>query len=78
MNHMTLSRRNLLALLAKLDIVKAGGASACSLIKYQNAGDPGGQSMDSCLVKAMEDEDYYVTRAAGELHPDTVAKMGAV
>ncbi len=76
-SHLTLSRTNLLALLAKLDIVKNGGTSSCAIIKYQNRDDPVGQSMDSCIVRAIEDEDYYVSRASGKIHKDTIAQMNS-
>lgn len=75
MSHITLSRTNLKALLAKLDIVAGGGQSACAIIKYKIANDPGGQSMDACRVQAIEDDDYYINRPPGDLHPDTEAKM---
>lgn len=64
-----LSRRNLLALLSKLDRVKAGQHSACTLEKCDNVHPKYPQTMPSIVVTAVEDEDYYVDRSAGALHP---------
>lgn len=68
-----LSRRNLLALLAKLDAnVEAGCAvSQCAIIKHQpvSIGAPYRQTMDSLVVIAVEDEAFYAGqgRAAGQM-----------
>jgi len=59
MEHLILSRRNLLILLSKLDRVRAGGESNCTIIKY----DP------EVMVTAREDEVVYDTRIAGVMHP---------
>jgi hypothetical protein len=60
-----LSRRNLLALLSKLDRKAAGEESYCTIIKRDNLHDKYPQSMSSCRVTAVEDEEYYTTREAG-------------
>ena len=77
-----LSRRNLLALLSKLDRDAAGDDTACSLIKYQQKSPAYQQTMDSIMVIAVQDEDYYLAqeRAAGDIHPldeENIAKAGA-
>lgn len=69
-----LSRRNLLALLAKLDANVAAGCqvSQCSIIKHQpDMNAPHRQSMQDIVVIAVEDEAFYggQGRAAGEMHP---------
>lgn len=70
MNKIYLSRRNLLALLSKLNRnVKAGcEVSACTLIKRDNVHPLYPQSMGEISVIAIEDEVYY-NRAPGEVHP---------
>lgn len=60
----TLSRRNLLTLLSKLDRVAAGGVSACTLIKN-----------GSIMITAVEDEVAYASRPAGEIHPEDERKI---
>lgn len=56
-----LSRRNLLTLLAKLDRVRDGGTSACTLLlPYENGPLP---------VQAVEDEVKYADREPGMVHP---------
>jgi hypothetical protein len=69
MEKIYLSRRNLLTLLSKLDRKKKGESTACGLIKQKNLDDPFVQSMDACLVTAVEDSEYYTARDAGEVHP---------
>ena len=69
-----LSRRNLLALIAKLDAnVASAGTSQTAIIKYQpvNLNAPFRQSMESLVVVAVEDEVFYggLQRSAGEMHP---------
>lgn len=60
-----LSRRNLLTLLSKLDRVKRGEQSACAIVKRDNQHHVYPQSMKEIMVKAVEDDDYYVERLAG-------------
>lgn len=62
-----LSRRNLLTLLSKLDRVKEGEISACTLIKSDNTHTKYPQSFPDIAVVAIEDEDYYVNRTPGRV-----------
>lgn len=64
-----LSERNLRTLLLKVERFKAGGETACTLIKHANHLDPYCQSMDTIAVIAIPDELYYTKRDAGEVHP---------
>jgi len=66
-----LSRRNLLALLSKLDRDAKGDDTACAIIKHQQPTPEYRQTMDTVMVIAVQDEDYYVAqkRSAGEMHP---------
>ena len=64
-----LSRRNLLSLLSKLDRKKAGEETACTLLKYDNQHKVYPQTMQECIITAVEDEDYYKEREAGPVHP---------
>lgn len=64
-----LSRRNLLALLSKLDRVRDGDVSACAIIKNDQSNPKYPQSMASICVTAVEDADYYHDRNAGAMHP---------
>lgn len=60
-NHLVLSRRNLLALLAKLDGYPK--ESALTIL--------GGDDAPGFLVSAEEDDVHYASRRAGVMHPDT-------
>lgn len=73
-----LSRRNLLALLSKLDRDVAGEHTACTLIKVQQPSPAYQQTMKEIAVIAVQDDDYYGTqnRPAGEVHPSDEAKIG--
>lgn len=62
-----LSRRNLLTLLSKLDRVKAGEHSECTLIKQDTTNENYPQTMDFIFVTAVEDEDYYTDRVPGQV-----------
>lgn len=70
-----LSRRNLLALLSKLDRKAGGEATSCTIVKYHNPKDPFTQSMDSIAVTAVEDEDLYTNRNAGIMHPSDTSDV---
>ncbi len=78
-----LSRRNLLALLSKLDREAAGEQTACTIIKYKNAGDKFKkdtcyqQTMESIMVVAVQDEKYYAAenRQAGVMHESDEVKL---
>lgn len=70
MDQIYLSRRNLMALLSKLDRKRDGQDTYCTLIKYDNDNLAGfNQSMESCRVTAVEDDIYYLDRPAGKVHP---------
>jgi len=64
-----LSRRNLLALLSKLDRQATGDATACAIIKYSNPTDPYCNTIDQVTVIAVPDEEFYTTRQPGAMHP---------
>lgn len=73
-----LSRRNLEALLSKLDRLEAGGESFCSIIKYRNPlATDFVQSMDTCIVQAVPNEEFYAAqeRPAGAMLPVDEAKL---
>lgn len=67
METLYLTRRNILTLLSKLDRKRNGEDSYCSIIKNDNQHSIYPQTMQSCLVTAIEDEDYYTDRDAGEV-----------
>jgi len=67
MNKVYLSRRNLLTLLAKLDRVRANGVSFCTLIKSDTVHPKYPCTVETAII-AVEDEDYYTDRAAGEIY----------
>lgn len=69
MERVYLSRRNLQTLLNKLDRVKAGEHSECTLIKNDNQHSRYPQTMQQIAVTAVEDDVYYVERPAGEVLP---------
>jgi len=68
MQQVYLTRRNLLTLLSKLDRAAAGDYTARTLIK-QDRVHPKYPCSDVIAVTAVEDADYYVDRAPGEVHP---------
>jgi hypothetical protein len=72
-----LSRRNLMALLSKLDHQAASGSTACTIIKFRNSSDPFIQSMDTIAVTAVEDDVYYTSRNPGIMHPRDEAVIKA-
>lgn len=67
-----LSKRNLLALLSKLDRDAKGEHTFCSIIKHKRPSPEYQQTMKEIMVIAVQDEEYYTTqeRSAGEMHPD--------
>jgi len=67
----TLSRRNLLTLLAKLDGHPPN--SACTIVL------PGGGEGPGLVVRAEENDAHYQARPEppGPMHPDTEARMAA-
>ena len=64
-----LSRRNLLALLSKLDRLEAGDETACAIIKSANPSDPYCNTIDQVMVVAVPDEKFYANRSPGAMHP---------
>lgn len=64
-----LSRRNLLTLLSKLNRRAAGEDTLCALIKNDNTHAKYPQTMQSIVVYAVEDAEYYATREPGLVHP---------
>ena len=73
-----LSRRNLVALLSKLDRVAAGDFSACTIIKSQGPNEAYQQTMSRIVVVAVDDEEYYgaQNRPASEMYPADEVKLG--
>lgn len=71
-----LSRRNLLTLLSKLDGVKAGEASLCTLVKYDTVHPTCPQSHPVIRVTAVEDENYYFERSAGVIRESNATRIG--
>jgi hypothetical protein len=68
--HVFLSRRNLLTLLNKLDRKFEGDTTTlCTIIKKDNRHEKYPQSCPMIVVTAIEDVEYYVSRGAGEVHP---------
>jgi hypothetical protein len=76
MEQIYLSRRNLQTLRNKLDRTKAGDPSRCTIIKCDTAHPVYPQSMKEIAVTAVEDEDYYIDRPAGEVHTKDVPTPG--
>lgn len=82
MQQIFVTRRNLLALLSKLDRAKAGEYTACTIIKKDTvhpthpATAPFGFTAleDDVTVTAVEDADYYTDRAPGEVLPVDVPR----
>lgn len=68
MDKVYLTRKNLTALLSKLDRVKAGEHSARTIIKYDNVHPTYPQTMEAISVIAVENEDYYTERTAGSVY----------
>jgi hypothetical protein len=69
MEQIFLSRRNLLALLSKLDRQKAGDSTFCTIIKRDNLHPIYSQTIPEIAITAVEDEDYYIDRDPGIIHP---------
>lgn len=76
MEQVYLSRRNLMTLLAKLDSVKQGYSSKCTILKTDIAHQKYPCSTE-ISVTAVEDEDYYIDRVPGTLHERTEAALRA-
>ncbi len=69
MEQIFLSRRNLQTLLNKLDRAKAGEFTACTIIKNDTVHPIYPQTISQVMITAVEDEQYYVDRTAGDVHP---------
>lgn len=69
-----LTRRNLLTLLSKLDRVRAGEHSACTVIKNDTT-HPKYPCSDRIVCVGVEDDDYYADREAGPIHPSDEAAL---
>ena len=69
MERIFLSRRNLEALLSKLDRQKDGESTYCTLIKNDDKHRKYPQTMDKVIVTAVEDDEYYTDRKPGRVHP---------
>lgn len=68
MQRVYLTRRNLLALLSKLDRAAAGENTECTILK-QDTLHPHYPSSDIIQVTAVEDSEYYTDREPGLLFP---------
>ena len=68
MEQIYLSRRNLLTLLSKLDRKKQGDHTLCTIIKERVVTDPFVNSINSVLITAVEDYEFY-NREPGQVHP---------
>ncbi len=66
MQRLFLTRRNLLTLLSKLDRVKAGDSSTCTIVK-QDTAHKVFPCTDIFMVTAVEDAAYYTDREPGEV-----------
>lgn len=72
MQRVYLSRRNLLALLSKLDRNRASpGSSSVTLVKCDTE-HPVYPCSDVTIVTALEDEAYYTDRPPGDVHADDI------
>jgi hypothetical protein len=72
-----MSRRNLLALLSKLDRQAAGEQTECTILNYQNASSAYWQRMKTLRVVAVNDQEFYGAqeRAAGVMQPSDEATL---
>jgi hypothetical protein len=68
LEHIYLTRRNLLTLLSKLDRKAKGEQTECTLIK-QDIVHPLYPCTVRSFITAVEDADYYTDREAGAVHP---------
>lgn len=66
MEHVYLTRRNLLTLLNKLNRKREGGESLCSIIKTDTV-HPKYPCTHTVMITALEDEEYYIDRQAGNV-----------
>jgi len=64
-----LSRRNLLSLLSKLDRAANDETTSLTIIKHDTVHPTYPQNYPHIIVTAVEDNDYYIDRAPGVVHP---------
>ena len=64
MNHVYLTKRNLLTLLNKLNRTARGDISYCSIIKNDTV-HPKFPATTPTIITVVEDEDYYTDRKPG-------------
>lgn len=69
MDRIYLSRRNLQTLLNKLNRRADGGDTHCAIVKSDTVHPKYAQTMDSIIVIAVEDDEYYSERSAGAVLP---------
>lgn len=68
-----LSRKNLQTLIEKLDAVKEGRSSKCTIVKHDTTHpvypmtQTGEGWLGSVTVTALEDEEYYIDREPGKV-----------
>lgn len=67
-----LIEHGILALVSKLDRKAAGEQTHCAIIKSDNSHSTYPQTMESIVVVAVEDEDYYIDRTPGQIHPKDI------
>ena len=70
MERIYLSRRNLQTLLNKLNREADGGTTHCAIVKNDAVHPKYAQTMDSIMVIAVEDDEYYSERTAGAVVPE--------
>lgn len=70
MERIYLSRRNLQTLLNKLNRRSAGGETQCVIIKNDKQHPKYPQTVDSIMVIAIEDDEYYFERSPGAVVPE--------
>lgn len=68
MHKLYLSRRNLQTLINKLDRLKAGEETKCTIIKF-NERPSFPNSMDEITVVAIDDDKYYCDFSPGIVYP---------
>lgn len=70
MNRVYLSRRNLESLIRKLDGVRKGIASECTILKNDTVHAEYPATVPMLYVTAIEDEAYYTERKPGPMRED--------
>lgn len=70
MDRIYLSRRNLQTLLNKLNRQADGGTTHCTIVKNDTTHPKYAQTMDSIMVVAVEDDEYYSERSPGAVVPE--------